>query len=175
MERARSGEGRQRLELPAGARARESEVRERHVHEMRMTLLDLGGCQAVAALALGAEVLDQDVGPLAERAEAVPAAGLVQVEHCAPLVRVAVEKRERAIGRRNAAREGRDEAPRIAARRLDLHHVGTQVGEEPPRECAPQIGQVDDVKMCERRRHAAPLLRARPRRQAPTWPSTSAR
>src|SRR3989442_15828152 len=73
---------------------------------------------------------------------------------------------------RTAAREGRDEAPRIAARRLDLHHVGTQVGEEPPRECAPQIGQIDDAKMCERWRHAAPLLRARPRRQAAVNVST---
>src|SRR3989442_5351224 len=48
---------------------------------------------------------------------------------------------------RTAAREGRDEAPRIAARPPDLHHVGTQVGEEPPREFAPQIGQIDDAKM----------------------------
>jgi hypothetical protein len=152
--------------LPERARAGQPEVRERHVYEVRMTLLDLGGREAVAALALGAEVLDQHVGALAELAEAAPAAGVVQVEHRAALVRVAVEERQRAIGRGDAAREGRNEAPRVAARRLDLDHLGAQVGEEPPRECAAEVGQVDDAEVSEGRRHGAPLLCARPRRQA---------
>src|SRR5262249_59592504 len=117
------------LETPARPRAVEAEVGERDVHEARVALADLGWRQAVAALALGAEVLDQDVRRVAQREKAMPALGIVEVDRGATLVGVAEEKGQGAIGSGPVAHERRTEAARGAAGRLDLDHAGAQIGE----------------------------------------------
>src|SRR6185369_6446000 len=112
-------EGGQRFEPPGGARTVEPEVRHRDVHEVRMVLADLAGRESVPALLGGAEVIDQDVGALAEFAEAVPAVRVVEVDDGTALAGVPVEKGKRAVRRGDVARKRRAEPSRIAARRLD--------------------------------------------------------
>src|SRR5262249_44522445 len=140
---------------PLGARPGEPEVRDRDVHEMRVALADFPRREPVATLALDAEVLDQDVGAIAELAEPAPPVPCVEIDDGAALVRVPVEEREGAVGRFDVVRERRPEPAGIAARRLDLDHVGAEVAEEPPRKGPAQIGEIDDPEMRERRGHGA--------------------
>src|SRR5207253_4368688 len=90
LERAGGGKGGEGLEPPAAARAGEAEIGDGKVHQVRVTLMDLGGREAMAARSVGPQVLDQDVRALAEAEEAAPAAGVVQVERHTALVGVAV-------------------------------------------------------------------------------------
>jgi hypothetical protein len=102
-------------------------------------------------LLVGAEVLDQHVGPGAERREVAPALGVVEVEDGAALVGVAVEERERAVRRMDVAGERRPQASRISAGRFDLDDVGAEVREQASGQRAAEVGQVDDPQMGERR------------------------
>ena len=159
VERPRGSEGGQRLRTPAGPGPRETEVGERDVDEMRVTFADLGRGEAVRALLVGTEVLDQDVGVRAEVAEAPPAARVVQIDDCPPLAGVPEEEGQRAVKGRYVAGEGRAEPAGVQAQRLDLDHVGAQVGEDTTRQSASQVDHLDDTEVSERGGHAAPLLR----------------
>jgi hypothetical protein len=153
MERAGGGERGQRLGAPRGARPGEAEVGEREVDETGMAAAHLGGREPVPALLVRPEVLDQDVGVLAEPAEAPPAVGRVQVDDGAAFVGVAIEEGQRTVGGREPAGEGRAQAVGITARRLHLDHVGAEIGEQAPRERAAQVRQLDDTEVGERRGH----------------------
>jgi hypothetical protein len=47
---------------------------------------------------------------------------------------------------RPVLREGSEMAGRIAAGRLDLDHVGAEVGQQPPGQRALEIGQIEDAQ-----------------------------
>ena len=96
---------------------------------MRVAGPDLGRREPVATRGGRPEVLDEDVRAVAETEEAAPAVGVVQVERHTALVGVPVEERERPVLPGHVAGERRPEPVRIAPRRLDLHHVGAEVGE----------------------------------------------
>ena len=137
----------------------------------------LVGREPVASRRGGSEVLDQHVGAVAELEETVPAVGVVQVERDAALVRVAIQERQRAVGRRCVAGERGPQATRIAGRRLDLEHVGAEVGQHAAGERAAQVGQLDDAHVGQRARASlGHPIRARPGYFQPaTWYPRSAR
>src|SRR5262249_54836904 len=97
-----------------------------------------------------AEVLDQDIRLVAQREKAMPALGIVEVDRGATLVGVAEEKGQGAIGSGPVVHEGRTEAARFAAGRLDLDHVGAEIGEEAARKRTAQIGELDHANVGER-------------------------
>src|SRR5438094_644416 len=176
VERAGGGEGGEGLEPPAAARAGEAEIGDGKVHQVRVTLVDLGGREAMAARSVGPQVLDQDARALAEAKEAAPAAGVVQVELHAALVGVAVEEGERPVLPRHASHEGRSQPVGVATGGLHLDDVGAEVGEQPAGERAAQVGQVDDAQVGQGAGHAARrIARGRPPRPAPRQPSQRVR
>jgi hypothetical protein len=95
------------------------------------------------------DVLDEHVGGVAECREAPPSLVAIEVTHGAALAEVPEEERQRAIRRDDVARKRRDETVGIAGGRLHLDHVRAEIGQDPPRERAAQIGQVDDTEMRE--------------------------
>src|SRR5262249_26120223 len=110
--------------------------------------------------------------------EAMPAIGRVQIERGTALVRVAVEKGQRAVGRGPVAREWRPQAVGIAARRLDFDDVGAEVGENPSGERAAKIRELDHANVGERpgdaHRSATSTPSAGcPRTPGPGWPCSS--
>src|SRR5262249_46142145 len=88
----------------------------------------------------GSEVLDQKIGSAAQVEEAMPPIGVVQVEHDAALVRVAIQEWERPVGGRRVTGERRAQAAGVAPRRLDLQHGGAPVSPPPARERRPAGG-----------------------------------
>ena len=92
-----------------------------------------------ATRSLGTTAVDPDVGAGEQVEEALAVAVVVEVEGDEPLVRVA-DGEEQAL----AVVERPDAARRRAARRLDPHDVGAEVGEQPRRELGPLVGEVDD-------------------------------
>jgi hypothetical protein len=92
------------------------------------------------------DVLDQDVDPIAERVEPRAPRRVLEVEDEARLVRVAEE-----IGQRPLRRDG---LTGVSAARLDLHHLGTQVGEDPAGQRPAEVGEIEDAEMSERPGHS---------------------
>jgi hypothetical protein len=101
----------------------------------------------------GAQVLDQDVGALAQPVQLLDILGLLQVERDGTLVAVlAVE-----IQRSDAIlREGRPPAARIVAAigLFHLDHIGAHIGHDRPRERAGQrLAHLDDADTFQRQVH----------------------
>jgi hypothetical protein len=130
------------------------------VDQGRVPGSDLAQSELEPSAVVDAEVLDQDVGAVAELAEATPVGAAPEIEAGAALVGIPIEEWKRAIGRFPAARERRPKPVGITSRRLDLQDVGAEVGEDPSGQSTPQIGEIDDSEVCERTRHAALLLSA---------------
>ena len=118
-QRARRRQRGKRFEVPVGPRPAQPEIGQRHVHEVRV-----GGDELVA----DAGVLDQHVHGREQLVESCAVRGILELEHDAALVRVAVGVGER-VGR-------------IAP--LDADHVGAEVGQDARAERAAQIGEIDD-------------------------------
>jgi hypothetical protein len=91
--------------------------------------------------------LDQHVGARGERGE--PLGLPAPVEDQAPLAQVVEPEEQAPLRVRHAVHEGRDSPRRVAARRLDLHHVGAEAGQQLPRERAGDPGQVEDADAVE--------------------------
>src|SRR5947207_11497569 len=108
---------------------------------MWVTCAHLGGREPVAALLHRAEVLEQDVGLLAQVAEPAPAVRRVQVDDRAALVGIAVEKRQRTVRGSDIARKGRMQSAGITAGWLDLDHVSAEVGEQSSGKRTTQVGE----------------------------------
>ena len=116
------------------------------VDQARIEAVQLVVGEAKPRQAADAEVLDQDVAPREQPRQHLAASGLLEVEAEAALVAVDGQVvgrlasvgrvRARVTGRIGLARlggtgEGRSPGARaIAVRRLDLDHVGTEVGQE---------------------------------------------
>src|SRR5207245_5798047 len=137
---------------PAGARPRLSEGRERDVNQARVLGAKLRPAEARSGIGL-----EHGVGARGEVEEERAAARAREVERHAALGGVHGEPEERALGVGDAAPEGRAAARRVAAGRLDLHHVGAEVAEELAGEEAGLARQVEDasaVEVAGQRRHA---------------------
>ena len=78
----------------------------------------------------GLEGLDHDVCGLGEPAEEVAAVVLAEVERDGALVGVEVPEAQRGLTAGVVGMEGRESTRGVAARRLDLDHVGAEVGEQ---------------------------------------------
>ena len=159
-QRAGSGEGDDGLGVPLRARAREAEVGQRDLDQCGMALAHGLGGEVEHLAAIRAVVLEQDVGGVAQGAKARRVGGGVQIEGERALVEVAIDEGERPLGSGDAAHERRLLAAGVAAGRLDLDHVGAEVGEQPPRQRAAQVGEIDDAQVRERPGHASPLATA---------------
>src|SRR5262249_20650570 len=148
-------------------RTGQPEIRHGDVNEMGMACVHGSRRQSVTALLRRTQVLEQDIGVIAQLAEAAPAAGIIEIDHRAALVGVAVEERQRTIRSRRVAGKWRMPAPRIAAGRLHFDDVGAEVGKQAPRKGTAQVGEVDDPQMFEwRRRHTRTLPRPPATRQS---------
>jgi hypothetical protein len=108
------------------------------------------------------DVVDQGIGALRELQQRLLAGRLLQVEHDAALVAVQVEE-QRAGARATAGAGG---AQHVAAGRLDLDHVGTEVRQHLGRRRShDDFGDVDDAQAGERPALARVVLRDRGPRQ----------
>ena len=107
----------------------------------------------------------------------MPAVGVVQVERDATLVRIPIQERQRPVGRRCVAGERGTQASRIAGWRLDLEHVGAEVGQHPAGERAADVGQLHHANVGQRARASlGHPTRTRPGYFQPaTWYPRSAR
>src|SRR5439155_10459437 len=124
---------------------------ERDVDQARVLGVELR--PAEARRGLGRE---HGVGPCGEVEKERAAGGAREVERHASLGGVHGEPEEPALGVGDAAPEGRAAARRVAAGRLDLHHVGAEVAEELAGEEAGLARQVEDasaVEVAGQRRH----------------------
>src|SRR5262249_3118053 len=90
--------------------------------------------------------LDDDVGLLGEAAQRAGPGGSPPVERDAALARVVEPEEEAPLRTGDALPEGRHGARRVAAGRLDLHHVGAEPGEELPGERAAHARQTEDAQ-----------------------------
>src|SRR5207247_4047129 len=92
----------------------------------------------------GAERLDHDVGAMRQVAGDVQVVSVVEVEHDALLA--ATPERERGL-----------RAQWAATRWLDVHHVGSEVGEEAADvRAGERVRQVDDAQTVQRTAHVSP-------------------
>ena len=120
--------------------------------EPRMLAAEIGRRETPARQRAAGEVLDQDVEVRQQAAQQRATLVLSQVERDALLAAVEREEEDRhAVDRRIAV------APLVAAlRRLDLHHLGAQVGEdrgaERPGEKARQVEDPDARERAHRGR-----------------------
>jgi len=107
---------------------REPERRDRAQHQARIQATQLVVHESVSLHVRGRDVVDQDVGARDEALERVAFAHRVEAE--AALVRVQVQEEPALLGVRDAAPERPAQSRAIAARRLDLHHVGAEISDQ---------------------------------------------
>jgi hypothetical protein len=138
---------------PVGTAGAEAGDRERD--QARVVLAQGGGVQAEPGEQAGPVVLDEHVGLGAQRAQPVGTRGVLEVQPHRPLAAVGGEEVRRLGGRPLRGAVGRlDErqpaAAVVAGGRLDLQHVGADVGEH-HRGVGPgeRAAQVDDPDACE--------------------------
>src|SRR5207253_4273218 len=101
----------------------------------------------------GRLALDEHVRIGGEAAQQGGAGRPRDVERDAALARVVEPEEEAPLGVREPLPEGRDGAQRAAARRLDEHDVGAEVGQQLAGERALLVGEVEDAETGERARH----------------------
>jgi hypothetical protein len=122
------------------------------------------GVEAGALERADAEIGQEDVGPGDGALHDRPAGLRREIDDQRTLAAI-VELEHRIDREREAGGDAIESAVRIARRRrLDLHHVGTPVGEEPARRrTGDPDGELDDLYAFHRSRHAippGPVLRA---------------
>jgi hypothetical protein len=136
-------------------RTGQTEIGHGHVDQVRMSRPHILRHQSELALPLVAQVFNQDVRLIAQRGEAASPGSVSRVDHRPTLVGIAIQERQRAVRRGHVAGERRLQAARVAPRRFDLDDVGAEVGKQPARQGAAQVGEIENVQMPQRcGRHA---------------------
>ena len=143
----------ERRPLGVGTRAGPgiAEAADRRVDEPRVPHAQPLVADAETVHHADAGVLHHGVGPVDEAEEDVPVGGRAQVEHHRALVPIDAREVASVVAALAIGGKGRQRAAHVALRRLDLHHVGAEVGEqhraEGPRE---GLRQVEDAEVGER-------------------------
>ena len=117
--------------------------------DSRVDLAEHGVAEADAFQVAGREGLDDDVGGLHELLEDTAAIRRLDIEGDAPLVGVEGEPVEALLRVRLVMVERAPVATRVAARRLDLDHVGAEVSHRPGAQIAFIVGQVKNAVATE--------------------------
>ena len=139
----------------AGVRPREPEGRDGGHHEPRVQRGEPGVVEAVRGHVLRVDVVHEEVGTGDQAVEDRAPARAGEVERDPALVGVQVEEEAALLRVRRAARKRPPLARAVAGdERLDLHHVGAEVGEQLG--CirgAHQLADLEDAEAVERARH----------------------
>src|SRR5881628_2799366 len=93
--------------------------------------------------------LDEDICRGQECRESFAVDRRAEIENEAPLVRIRINEGEAALRMLDISGKRRQQPVRVAARRLDLDHVGAQVGELPRRIGGGDVTEFDDAEMAE--------------------------
>ena len=122
----------------------------RHVHEGRVDRGDRGGVEAEGGHHARGRRLDEHVGTRGQVAQRRPPVVVGQVEHDAALAQAPGLPEQRTLGVALApVDERRHESRGAPAGRLDLDHLGTQVGENPPGRLGQRPGEVEHPEVGE--------------------------
>ena len=130
---------------PVCVRASEPEVRERHVHEMRMRYRDPARREPVSGSLSPVRGLEQHIAAREQRVQLRAACGAREIERGAALVGIAPREVEA-----HAALQRHERARRCAARLLDAQHVRAEIREQPPTQLAAPVGKIDHANARER-------------------------
>jgi hypothetical protein len=140
---------------PVAIRAALAVARGRDVDEPRVERAGRLPVQPEAGHDARAEVLHEDIGALDEPARDGLAAGLLEIQGEAPLVAVG-EEEEDADAVEEEVGAGPVALPEPSARRLDLDHVGPEVGEELHRGGAQEeLSEADHAHVFQNRQRRA--------------------
>ncbi len=137
--------------LPLAVRTARSPSGRVQVHDARVDRMHARPVEPEPLGGAGSQVVVHDVGPLEQLLDRRPELRILQVGRERPLAGLRGEERPL------------DAAQRVAARGLELDHVGAEVGEQPrrvrPRVVRPEVEHLDPVEQRPTVRNLAPHLR----------------
>ena len=142
----------------AAVRAAEAERRNGHVHKARIGAAERVVSQAEVVQRESRAVVHQDVRRPGQRGEALSVGLFAEVERDAALVDVEGQKPDAALRAGLVAHVGAQVARGATLGRLDLHHVGAEVGHQPPAVLRARSGEVEHAQVRKGRRLAVPAM-----------------